>query len=52
LGLYSQFKEPDDQMKNKIKNALQDVSMADLHTWKRKYLIENQVVRRKKVLKK
>ena len=52
LGLYSRFKEPDDQMKDEIKNALQDVSMADLHTWKRKYLIENQVVRRRKMLKK
>jgi hypothetical protein len=31
---------------------LQDVSMADLKQWKRLYLLENQVVRRRKKLKK
>ena len=51
LGLYGQFQEPDDQIKDKIRNALQDVSMTDLKEWKQKYLIENQVVRRNKTFK-
>jgi hypothetical protein len=51
LGLYGQFQNQNDQMQSKIKNALQDVSMADLSTWKKHYLIQNQVVRRKKMLK-
>jgi hypothetical protein len=52
LGLYGQFQNPNNEMKDKIKGALQDVSMADLHTWKQQYLIQNQVVRRRKTLKK
>jgi hypothetical protein len=52
LGLYGQFQEGNDTNKDKIKNALQDVSMADLKQWKRLYLLENQVVRRRKKLKK
>lgn len=51
LGLYGQFQNQNDQMENKIKKALQDVSMADLSTWKQHYLIQNQVVRRKKMFK-
>jgi hypothetical protein len=51
LGLYGQFQSQNDNMKVKIKNALKDVSMADLHQWKQKYLIQNQVVRRKNVQK-
>jgi hypothetical protein len=52
LGLYSQFQEPNDQIKENTKKALQEVSMADLRTWKQAYLIKNQVVRRRKVFKK
>lgn len=51
LGLYGQFQEPNDQTKDKVRNALQDVSMTDLQGWKQKYLIENQVVRRNKAFK-
>jgi hypothetical protein len=32
LGLYSQFQEPNDQVKKNTKKALQEVSMADLRT--------------------
>jgi hypothetical protein len=51
LGLYGQFQEPNDQTKDKVRNALQDVSMTDLKEWKQSYLIENQVVRRRKMFK-
>ena len=52
LGLYGQYQQHNDQIKEKTKNALQNVSMADLLTWKQTYLIQNQVVRRRKTFKK
>jgi hypothetical protein len=52
LCLYTHFREQDEPIHDKIKKALQEVSMADLDTWKHKYLIDNQVVRRNKILKK
>jgi hypothetical protein len=51
LGLYGQFQEPNDQTKDKVRNALQDVSMTDLKEWKQRYLVENQLVRRNKAFK-
>jgi hypothetical protein len=51
LGLYGQFQDQNAPINDKIKDALQDVSMADLNTWKQKYLIQNQVVRRNKTFK-
>jgi hypothetical protein len=51
LGLYGQFEENNNLKKDKIKNALQAVSMADLNDWKQRYLIDNQVVRRRKMFK-
>lgn len=50
LGLYGQFDE-NKLDENKIRDALQDVSMADLNNWKHRYLIDNQVVRRNKMFK-
>jgi transposase-like protein len=52
LGLYGVFQVPNDQLKQQVKQALQDVYMTDLHKWKIQYLVENQVVRRTKILKK
>jgi hypothetical protein len=49
LGLYGEFEQPNLNTKDKIKNALQTVSMADLTTWKQTYLIQNQVVRRRNI---
>ena len=33
-----------------VREALQGVSLSDLHEWKHNYLIDNQIVRRRKVL--
>ena len=51
LCVYTHFDEYENDMANQIKFALENVLIADLGKWKRNYLIDNQVVRRKKVLK-
>lgn len=52
LCVYTNFDEHSKEMSSQIKFALENVLMADLNTWKRHNLIDNQVVRRIKILKK
>ena len=52
LFIYTHFDTDLAKMQPEIKQALQCVSMADLKQWKADNLIENQVVKRKKMLKK
>ena len=52
LCVHTHWDDDKEVRKQDIQNALQSVSMANLSTWKSKHLIENQVVRRKKTLKK
>ena len=52
LCVHTNWNDDKEERRLDIKNALQSVSMADLNTWKNEHLIENQVVRRKKVLRK
>ena len=52
LCIYTHFDMDLAKMQPEIKQALEGVSMADLKTWKADNLIENQVVRRRKILKK
>jgi hypothetical protein len=51
LCIYTNFDEHSKDMANQIKFALENVLVADLNTWKRDNLIDNQVVRRVKTLK-
>ena len=48
LCVHTHWDEDNKVRKQDIQNALKSVSMANLGLWKSKYLIENQVVRRKK----
>lgn len=52
LCVYTNFDEHSKDMANQIKFALENVSMADLKQWEHDNLIDNQVVRRIKTLKK
>jgi hypothetical protein len=52
LCVYTNFEPHSKEMANQIKFALENVSMADLKVWKQENLIDNQVVRRIKTLKK
>jgi hypothetical protein len=52
LCIYTNFDAHNKEMANQIKFALENVSMADLKVWKHNNLIDNQVVRRIKTLKK
>ena len=52
LCVHTHWEDDKEVREQHIQNALEGVSMANLSTWKSKYLIENQVVRRKKTLKK
>ncbi len=52
LCVYTNFDPQSKDMANQIKFALENVSMADLKVWKHENLIDNQVVRRIKTLKK
>ena len=51
LCVHTHWEDDKEVRQQHIQNALEGVSMANLSTWKGKYLIENQVVRRKKTLK-
>ena len=48
LCVHTHWEDDKKVRKQDIQNALQSVSMANLSAWKGKYLIENQVVKRKK----
>jgi hypothetical protein len=52
LCVYANFDAHSTEMANQIKFALENVSMSDLKVWKQSNLIDNQVVRRIKTLKK
>jgi transposase-like protein len=52
LCVYTNFDAHSTEMANQIKFALENVSMSDLKVWKHENLIDNQVVRRIKTLKK
>jgi len=52
LCVYTHFGDHFSEMKPEIAQALKEVSMADLTSWKRAHLTENQVVKRNKTLKK
>jgi hypothetical protein len=52
LCVYTNFEPHSKEMANQIKFALENVSMSDLKVWKQSNLIDNQVVRRIKTLKK
>jgi hypothetical protein len=50
LCVFTHFEEQKDLIYDTVREALNNVSMSDLDTWKHKYLIDNQVVRRRNVL--
>jgi hypothetical protein len=52
LCVYTNIDAHSKEMANQIKFALENVSMADLKAWKHNNLIDNQVVKRIKTLKK
>jgi hypothetical protein len=52
LCVYTNFDAHSKELSNQIKFALENVSMSDLKVWKHNNLIDNQVVRRRKTLKK
>jgi hypothetical protein len=52
LCVYTNFGAHSTELANQIKFALENVSMSDLKVWKHENLIDNQVIRRIKTLKK
>ena len=50
LCVLTHFEGQKELIYDTIREALQNVSMSDLHDWKNTYLIDNQIVRRQNVL--
>lgn len=50
LCVFTHFEGQKELIYETVREALQQVSMSDLHDWKHTYLIDNQIVRRQNVL--
>ena len=50
LCVFTHFEGQKELIHETVREALQQVSMSDLHEWKHTYLIDNQIVRRRNVL--
>jgi hypothetical protein len=51
LCVYTHINDDQQQLQNKVKQALETISMVNLTAWKNENLVDNQLVRRRKMFK-